>query len=181
MPKNIRVICAPIAIILFSATACRAAPVSTAVDVTNVKSGLICPYSIDNEGGYEYDPRVCFETEEINITGQGQCVFNGERKLCSWYGFEFEYNNKTENPVPLNCHFSSNRQKTFGNPKEILDDDASSYEIMLEPGINHFSNPQYTVFQYSPMEKKSININTCEIDGHEVFTARFNVIIPAKP
>jgi len=171
----------PILLTLLSATACSAAPDESNVEVTNVKSGLMCLYNFDEKGQYKYDARVCFKTEDIPITGQGRCVFNGENKLCTWYGFEFDYNNKTDAAIPLTCHFTSTSKDVIGNPEGIKEDDFSSYDIMLEPGIHHFSNPQYTLFRYAPLEESSVNVNKCEVEGREVFKTRFNMILPAEP
>jgi len=162
------------------ATACKATPLPADVDITNVKSGLMCLYQPNSEGDLKIDPKVCFDTEEIKITGQGQCVFDGKKRPCTWYGFEFAYNNKTNNQITMTCHFTSNKPKVLGNPEEVLTDDDTNYEIKLEPGKGHFSNPQYTLFRYTNSLETILNINRCEIDSREAFEARFNITLPAK-
>jgi len=166
---------------LSCATACNATPLPADVEITNVKSGLMCLYQPNAEGDQKIDPKVCFDTAEIKITGQGQCVFDGKQRPCTWYGFEFAYNNKTNNQITMTCHFTSNKPKVLGNPEGVLADDDTNYEIKLEPGKGHFSNPQYTLFRYTNSVETSLNINRCEIDGREAFEARFNITLPAKP
>jgi len=166
-------------------TGCMATAETPNVEITNVKSGLICPHKIDEKGAYKYDAYVCFETEDINITGQGRCVFNGETKLCTWYGFEFDYNNKTNAPVPLTCHFTSEGHTVIGNPNEIKESNfskaqVSTYEILLEPGKNHFSNPQYTIFSLAKQGTTNVTNNKCEIEGRHVFDAKFNITLPVQ-
>ena len=160
--------------------ACSAAEGPSNVQIKNVKSGLICTHKIDDTGAYKYDAHVCFETDKIHVTGQGRCVFNNENKLCTWYGFEFEYNNKTDAPIPLTCHFNTNSNDVIGNPDGIKERDETSYEILLEPGHGHFSNPQYTLLDYAAQDATSLNVNRCEVEGQHAFEARFNIIMPLK-
>lgn len=177
---------ASLSLFVFSAiTGCIASAEALDVEITNVKSGLICPHKIDENGAYKDDAYVCFETEDIDITGQGRCVFNGVIKLCTWYGYEFDYNNKTNTPVPLTCHFTSDRHTVLGNPNGIQDSDfskakVSTYEILLEPGKSHFSNPQYTLLSLAEQGTTSVTNNKCEIEGQHVFDARFNITLPVQ-
>lgn len=168
----------PFFLTIISTTACNAPP---EIEITNVKSGLICLHKLDRSGDYKIDPRVCFATEDINITGQGECVFNGENKRCTWYGFEFDYENKTEAPLSLICHFSSDSDDLIGNPEGINEAGASSYELSLEPGTGRITNPQYTVFRYAPGGETSQTVNRCTFKGRDVFDARFNINLPATP
>ena len=166
---------------IVSTSACFASPDQHKVDVTDVKSGLVCHYKIGNKGEHVYDPHVCFETEDILITGQGLCTFDGERKPCTWHGFEFDFNNRTNAPVVLTCYFSANYEAVLGNPKGIEEDPASGHDILLKPGIGHISNPQYTLFRHKGLQSTPVNINRCEIEGRVVFESRFNLILPARP
>ena len=181
MNKNLRISAIIGVLTMASTTACQADSSPNNVEVTNVKSGLMCLYNTASNDKYEYDPRVCFQTEDIQVTGQGRCVFNGENKLCTWYGFEFNYDNKTDAAIPLTCHFNTDENQVHGNPKEVLGKDVTSFEIMLDPGEGHIANPQYTLFRYAPDGHKKININTCEIEGREVFISRFTITIPEAP
>ena len=167
------------------ATACTAAADPSNVEIKNVKSGLVCTHKIDETGAYKNDAHICFETEDIYVTGQGRCVFNGKNKLCTWYGFEFDYNNKTNAPVPLTCHFSSDRDTVLGNPEGIEDEDfsdaeISTYEILLKPGKGHISNPQYTLLSLAGQGKTTVTLNKCEIEGQHVFDAKFNISLPVQ-
>ena len=179
-----KIIC--LSVFVFSATtACTAVADRSNVVIKNVKSGLVCTHKIDETGDYISDAHICFETEDIYVTGQGRCVFNGETKLCTWYGFEFDYNNKTNAPVPLTCHFSSDRDSVLGNPKGIKDEDfsdteISAYEILLKPGKGHISNPQYTLLSLAGQGKTTVTLNKCEIEGQHVFDAKFNISLPVQ-
>ncbi len=170
-----------ILLVIIGNIACSASPSGTVVYITNVKSGLVCLYKFEAGVGYLDDAHVCFETEDIYITGQSECVFDGRAEPCTWYGYEFDYDNKSSSPVILTCKYSSHEDTVVGNPDGIWGEDISSYEITLEPGKNHFSNPQYTVYRTGLGENPRRRVTVCGIEGQQAFVSEFNIHLPSAP
>ncbi len=158
--------------------ACSAAEAPGAVEIENFKSGLVCPYHPEKDGGW-----ICVETETVYITGQGTCVFGEVKKRCNWYGFEFDYSNITED-IEVSCISKHSKIGTFGNPDRITSDDVkvSDYKITLKPNDNHFFNPQFSTFNFSSDTKNVTHTETnCSVEGEEVFSFKFDLVYPYFP
>lgn len=84
------------------------------------------------------------ETETIYITGQGQCTYDGRKEKCTWYGFEFDYSNASEEDE-ITCVSTSSAPTNIGTPKGVDEEDVTVYEwsYTLSPGNGHHFNPQY--------------------------------------
>lgn len=146
------------------------------VEITNFRFGLVCSHTrrTEDESGW-----ICQPTQDIPITDQGSCIFNGEKKRCTWYGFEFAY--KAAQPgAKLQCTTQASRPFTAGNPSEELGESTThSYELELEQRQGRFFNPQYTVFAVRSKENSDIRHTTvCRSEGAVVFEYSFTERYP---
>ena len=152
-------------------------PSQAAVEVSNFRSGLACAGARTSEEGAGW---ICQSTEEVLVTDQGTCVFNGTRKPCTWIGFEFDYKG-AERGTKLQCVSETSAPVDAGNPGQLVAKDTSSqpYELELEPGSGHFFNPQYFVFGVRSKGRETlVNTGHCKSDGRIVFEFKFNIRFP---
>jgi hypothetical protein len=158
------------AVMFFSVFQCDAA------EITNFKSGLVCFDGKELTG-------VCHVTEDIYITGQGTCVYNRERKPCTWYGFSFDYK-KAKPGTEILCKYKTSQKIADGNPKEIRNPstDSGEYTIKLENESGHFFNPQYSLFTgYATLADSILATETvCSIDGKQVFSYKTREHFPIR-
>ena len=147
------------------------------IEISNLKIGNVC--FKDNTGK---DGNICRETNEIFVAGDNTCYFSGREMPCTWYGFEFDYNNP-KNINSMSCLFESNRPYTSGNPNEIRAEETYSdaIDIPLEPGKNRFFNPQFVGLSYGEEGRnKTVHTTTCSIEGIELFTFELTIVYPTK-
>ena len=152
-----------------------------ALEITDFKAGLICEYTADLDDLEVPISWVCFETEIIYLTGQGDCVYDGQDKKCTWYGFEFDYTNAKKDEQ-LACISWSTLPSNEGNFEGVRakQETYGEWEISLEPGDGHYFHPQYTVSRFSKDVQELDNDQTvCSIDGEEKFRFGFTKIFPA--
>ncbi len=153
--------------------ACNAeTAISEDVTISNFKSGLVCPYKINAEGERKRDGFICHVTEEIKITGQGRCTYDGEVYPCTWYGFEFEFTNKTGMPQTVDCTLTTDMPANYGNPKGLKKQNTESldYSFTLEGATGRFYNPQYSLFSQSQKSSVSqVSHTICSIKGKPLF------------
>ncbi|UPT62528.1 MAG: hypothetical protein M0D54_19590 [Hyphomonadaceae bacterium JAD_PAG50586_4] len=136
----------------------------------NLRVGLACPLNSS----------ICVETTEVAITGQGVCVYNGERLPCTWYGFEFDYVRAQPGDEVL-CVVTSNRSADFGDPSGVSREDANQfeYELPLESEAGHFFNPQYTIFEpNAPSRGTVLEETVCSIGKRELFRFQMEFQFP---
>lgn len=151
---------------------------SEAVEIHNFKSGLVCPVQPNRNNEHRSGGWICFETETVNITGQGRCVFDGEEMPCTWYGYEFDYNSAAVDDE-IACVSTSSESGDIGNPEQIEKSDATTYQysIKLEPGTGRYYNPQYSVF--TRLGEPVVRDETiCSVAGQELFRFQFQLIFP---
>lgn len=154
---------------------------SHALEIDNFRSGLLC--DIDEEFSFGDVPIrwICFETEIIYVTGQGQCTYDGREEKCTWYGYEFEYSGATEDDE-ISCVSTSSLPGNVGNPKGVDETGVTVYEwsYKLPPGDGHHFNPQYSVAAAS-LDQETIRPEetVCSVDGKELYRFRTTTIFPA--
>lgn len=144
-------------------------------EVENFKSGLVCPFHPNMEGGW-----VCFETETVHMTGRSECNYGGEYIPCSWYGFEFEYKNAPKD-TQLQCQTVHDTPGNFGNPRGTLSESTRTFEynIDIKAGDGRFYNPQYSGIYPQSMTGKVTRMDTrCRYNGREVLSYRMELIYP---
>ena len=150
---------------------------SSAIDISNFKSGLACTHTKLTDEGSGW---ICQPTEDVLVTDQGSCVFNGVTKPCTWIGFEFDYKNAKKD-TKLQCVVESSEPTDHGNPGELISNDATSqnYELPLDGESGHFFNPQYFIFNVrSKSNALLVNKGSCKEDGIIVFEFKFNMHFP---
>ena len=139
---------------------------ASAVEITHFRSGLACA------SGW-----ICQPTQEILITDQSTCVFNGKETPCTWVGFEFDYTDAPKG-AKLQCVSETSVPADSGNPSKLIASDSTSenFEVELPAGNGHFFNPQYFTFVTRPADK-SIVVNTahCAFEGKILFEYRYNL------
>ena len=154
-------------------------PSQAAVEITHFKSGLACTKTTLTQGG---DGWICQPTQDVLVTDQGVCVFNGENNPCTWTGFEFDYTGAKKGEK-LQCVSRTSAPVNSGNPVELIAEDVTSqsYELELDGGSGHVFNPQYYVFALHPKSEAAlIEDGHCTSDGKVVFEYRFHVRFPSR-
>jgi hypothetical protein len=153
---------------------------SHALQITNFKSGLACTHIQLTTDGTGW---ICQPAVDVLVTDQGNCVFNGAEKRCTWVGFEFDYRN-ADKGEKLKCIGQTSLPTENGNPNSLIASNATSqsYTIELEPGSGHFFNPQYFVFAGREPESSVLVATTrCSSNGKTVFEYTFKVHYPTVP
>ncbi len=154
---------------------------TAALEIDNFRAGLVCDLELELRDGRTMPVGwICVETETIQVTGQGRCIWAGEEKHCTWYGFEFDYTGATEEDEIV-CKRTSTKPMTEGNPDGINKQGVteSEYTISVPPGDGHFFNPQYSLLSYfGPSGREASSETACFFEDEEVFRFRFNTIFP---
>ncbi len=153
---------------------------SQAVDITNFRSGLACTNTRLTDDGTGW---ICQPTEDVLVTDQGTCVFNGAQEKCTWVGFEFDYSNAIEGEK-LQCVSEASLPMEIGNPRERIAVDATSHDYELELGskTGHFFNPQYFIFAArKPGNSTIVEQERCSSAGKVLFEYKFNIRYPIVP
>lgn len=151
-----------------------------ALEISNFKAGLACTNTTarDDASGW-----ICHVTEDVFVTDQGRCRYNGKDELCTWVGFEFDYRGAKPGDE-LECTMEQSRPIAIGNPREELDPGAKSqtFVLLLEKAQGHFYNPQYFTFvRRPPGEELLVNSGRCTFDGKDVFEYRYRLRYPMLP
>ena len=120
------------------------------IEIENFKSGLMCGINKDDMGW------VCFEQEDIKITGQSSCVSNGQEHKCTWYGYSFEYRDAKPDQK-IDCKFWDSEPVRNINLEGVVSDPSKYIELSftLAQTEGYFINPQYSVLEPSDSEKIS--------------------------
>jgi len=142
------------------------------VAISNLKVGMVC--------GKLSDPEICAETNDIQVTGEGRCVFVGKVIPCTWYGYSFDYQSNGK-PVKLQCNSTSSVPVNEGNPRELIK--ASSqygeFELELTGDSSHFVNPLYSGSNSS--FRDAIKTTSCSYKGKEIFSYKVTLHYPGGP
>ena len=144
-----------------------------AIEIDNFVSGPVCTDS--KTFGW-----VCHNQQDIYITGQGRCIWNGEDKPCTWYGFEFDYKNNEIGSI-IECTYRSSEEISLGNPDEITTEDkkVGTYSFSIKEKEGHYFNPQYSVLATMSKDKANTsNETTCFSDGKKIFSYNYRFHFP---
>jgi len=146
------------------ATETDAAPV-----ISNYRFGLICGPS-DNR-------RVCFETNVIQVTNESRCVFNHALVACTWYGFSFDYDSKSD--ATINCEDTSDVPERNGNPSGVDSTPTTSfkYDLALKEGSHHFFIAKYTGGLRTADSEKQSTVE-CSFHGTQLFLTKAQFEFP---
>ena len=151
----------------------------SAVEISNFKAGLACTNTKITKDGAGW---VCQQTQDILVTDQGSCVYNGKTKPCTWIGFEFDYKSSEEN-TKLQCVGETSLPSSPGNPREVLAQNvrSQSYELELPGKAGHFYNPMYYIFAVRSLDDSVVvDTLTCKANGVVLFQSKFNLHFPAS-
>jgi hypothetical protein len=153
---------------------------SSELRVSNLRSGLACTRSTPEK---ERTGWICQPTELILVTDQGTCVYDGQKELCTWHGFEFDYS--TEKPgAKLQCVVRSSDPTDKGNPEKVQAENTTSgsFELELPKTNGHIYNPQYYLFKTRAAgDSDLIEETVCSHQGVVAFRVRFQFHFPALP
>lgn len=150
------------------------------VRIDNFRSGLACTRSTLVAGRQGW---ICQPTELVLVTDQGSCVFDKVEKLCTWVGFEFDY----EAPAPrtkIQCEATSSEPGDEGNPEGVRERNTRStkYELELPDRSGHFFNPQFWVMNLHAANDPDVVYDTvCRYRGEELFRSRLRLRFPVDP
>ena len=145
-----------------------------AIEIADFKFGLVCPNAKASVGW------VCHEAKDIQITGQGKCVFDGKNLPCTWYGFSFHYSDAKTGDA-IQCAYTTSQPVVMGNPTGVTGKETNSgkYELTIPEGSGTFFNPQYSVFVVEKRGGENRQDHTeCSVDGKPVFSFDANLIYP---
>jgi hypothetical protein len=136
---------------------------SDRVVISNFKFGLVC--------GPNDNRRICFQTRDIQITGESRCIYNKQAVACTWYGYSFDYRLPADS-IKIQCEAKSNIATNVGSPTAELQKDSTytKYEIELHSDSRHFFNPQYSSgFPANMMGTTQEYTQACSYRGEKLF------------
>ena len=149
---------------------------SSAIEIQNFKSGLMCGINKDEMGW------VCFEQEEINVTGQSTCLSGEDVLKCTWYGYSFDYVDAKPGQK-VSCKYWDSEPVTNVNLEGAEEESKKYFEFsfILDKSQGHFTNPQYSVLGVSGTNKakKITQEVVCSSEGVELYSYKFETIYPA--
>ena len=154
------------------------APVA-AIEVTHFKSGLACTNSAPAPGR---DGWICQPTQDVLVTDQGSCVYDGVTQACTWIGYEFDYAHAGKH-TKLACVTETSKPTDLGNPGGVIAKQSTSqpFELELEGESGHFYNPMYFTFSVTrPEDSVLVDTVTCKADGMVLFQAKYTLHFPAS-
>ena len=160
---------------ILTLTSCSQTASAEDFEITDFRSGLVCHSHPEYDGGW-----ICHVTEDIYMTGTGQCVYDGRNIPCTWYGFEFSYKNAPDG-MRLSCQSKWSQPGNFGNPDGEIETAVKiqSYQLELTQGNGRFYNPQYSGLSADSMTGEVIVDETsCSYQDNEVFSLKFKLIYP---
>jgi len=146
------------------------------LEISDFKSGLMCGINKDEMGW------VCFEQENILITGQSSCSSQGVARKCTWYGYSFNYRNAKKDQI-IKCKYSYSRPTDLINYESELDQDTtySEFEFKLKKPDGYFINPQYSTLAIAkPGEGINVQNVVCSSEGNKLYEYTFKTISPAE-
>ena len=152
--------------------ASTSAAMSAEVTISNVRVGPVC--------GEPHNRRICFNSSEIFLTNEGQCVFNSMPRACTWYGYSFDYTAPVEGAT-LECRYTQLLPGNEGNPTAERQKNTRSgeYELKLKGGSHHFFNPQYTTLPPNlPAGLVDEMKQSCSYKGEVVLEVAFKLRFP---
>ncbi len=144
--------------------------------ISNFVSGPVCHYDNGTE-------EVCNQAEDIDIKGESYCDWSGEQRRCTWFGFQFDFEN-ADPSVPIECDYMRSRASAEGNWERVREKNAStgSFTYELETSNGHFYNPMFELYS-APPGGAVIIVSTefqCTYDGKPVFDMIFRARYSAR-
>jgi len=126
---------------------------------------------------------VCFEQEEILISGQSSCESMGEEFKCTWYGYSFNYKN-AKIGQEINCIYTDSEPTSSINLYSRASESARVHEFAftLDKEEGYFVHPQYSILGLSPNNDvhKVIRDVVCSSEGEKLYEYRFITVLPPR-
>jgi len=150
---------------------------SYSIEIKNFKSGLMCGINKKDMGW------VCFEKDEILISGQSSCVSMGEEFKCTWYGYSFDYTNaKKGQEIECKYTYSEAIATQDLNSRSNEKKKVQYFTFSLEKEKGYFVNPQYSPLRLSSNHKvnKLTQDVACVSEGEKLYEYRFITVYPPR-
>lgn len=118
--------------------------------ILNLAVGPVCRdrrlVAVYPKEGQPPSDRIC-ESRDVAVRGEDVCIFAGERRRCTWWGFEFDYEN-ADPSIPLICTTTRSVPGNLGNHEGIRNPNATSAtgETPIESVNGHLFSPGYELF-----------------------------------
>lgn len=147
--------------------------------IQNFRSGPVCDEG-SGDVGRPPSSRIC-EGTDIPIRGLETCVFNEARMPCTWWGFEFEYQNARPG-VPLTCVWTRSRPGTEGNWEGVRSRGIATDSIHIDLGgtAGHTFFPAFDVYT-DDIAWPVVDVEfTCSYGGHRAFSATHRLLFSSQ-
>lgn len=151
--------------------------------ISNFVFGTICRRdeetgAVSAEIGVDADGDIC-EATKVPIRGRGRCMYAGEEKPCTWFGFEFDFENK-DPEEPITCTWTRSVPADEGTTVEVTKRGIMSDTFDLRIGDDtsgHYRNPMYWVYrpQTAPWIVADMDLN-CRYRGQPVVETQWKLI-----
>ena len=149
--------------------------------ITNFASGPVCrdPALVDErrDEGRPPSDHICSGTD-VAIRGQDGCIWSGEQRPCTWYGWEFDYEH-ADPDVPIVCVWTRSRPADQGNWEGVQSRGLATdtVEIPLPSESGHFFSPGYDLYQAVTFPWGIVRVEyDCTYEGMPAFQASFRLI-----
>lgn len=139
------------------------------ISISNFVSGPVCH---DEEGTEE----ICEQAVDIDIRGESLCNWSGEERRCTWFGFQFDYEN-ADPTISIVCNYTRSLPSREGNWESVRQENATegTFSLDLEAASGHFFNPSYELYNVPP-DGSTVVVTTeieCTYDGQPLFATTF--------
>lgn len=169
------------ALCAFSFGACAAQVEQVDVKISNFKFGLACSGELSSDNRSR-PSHICHESKDVFVTGQGQCLAEGDWVPCTWYGFEFDYLAASAQ-TRIECVVSYRNPQNFVNVEESVAEDTRTftYSIELAGKRGRHFQAQYSIFSYRRPEVVAAESRTvCRYNELVLFEFDDIVHFPAR-
>lgn len=150
------------------------------LEISNLVSGSICRYEEEtgarsSEIDIHANGSIC-EAVDIEVRGKGRCVYAGEEKPCTWYGFEFDYDNKDPNE-PITCIWRRSQPTDMGDIERVEKRSAvaDTFDLALEGASGHYRHPMYNLYAAPPAPLTIDDEMTCTYRGEPALETLFRL------
>jgi hypothetical protein len=125
-------------------------PAPALLEVSNFVSGPVCRdgdlIEERREEGRPPSDRIC-EGTDVRVSGKDACIWSGEKRRCTWWGFEFDFES-ADPDEPITCVWTRSAPVDDGNYEGIRQSDvvADTIAIELESTSGHHFFPGYDLY-----------------------------------
>jgi len=149
--------------------------------IWNFVSGPVCPDADladeRRQRGQPPSDRIC-QGNDVPIQGKDGCIWSGEHKRCTWYGFEFDYEN-ADPDIPLVCVWTRSRPGREGDAAGVRSEGlpTGTTEVALKEESGHYFSPGYDLYQAVTFPWGIVRLGyDCSYKGAPAFQTSFRLI-----